>query len=308
MSTAPVSQQPTSITSRVIVVTGASSGIGRATALAFSRQGAKLVLCSRDKVSLAKVEAECRLYGANAHSEVGDVANLEDVKRVKDRAIDTYGRMDGWVNCAAVLSFGRFEDIPIDIFRRVIETNLMGCVNGSKVALTQFGLQGDRGILINVGSLLGIIAEPYASAYVATKFAIRGLTASLRQEARNRPHLHICAVLPWAIDTPIYQKAANVFGRKPRSIFPVYASERVAEAIVGLMDRPRAELVVGSVGHLYKIASQIVPLFLERLIGRVAPGLQFQEQPTPSTDGNVFAAAEPHSCDGGWKRYWRARF
>lgn len=111
--------------------------------------------------------------------------------------------------------------MPRKIFNHVIETNLYGYADGSRAALAQFRNQGKRGTLINVSSLLGVMGEPYVSAYVATKFAIRGLTACLRQEARDFPELHVYCVLPPAVDTPIYQKAGNLMGKRSRAIYPV---------------------------------------------------------------------------------------
>lgn len=131
---------------------------------------------------------------------------------MRSLTVSAFGHIDVWINCAAVLSFGRFEDIPAETFRHVVEINILGCANGARVALTQFKIQGQRGTLINVGSLLGVMGEPFVSPYVTTKFAIRGLTACLRQETKDQPGINVCAVLPWAIDTPIYQKAANVAG------------------------------------------------------------------------------------------------
>jgi short-subunit dehydrogenase len=290
---------------RVIVITGASSGIGKAAALACARMGAKLMLCSRNTEALDTVADQCRSHGVNVHAQTVDIADQHAVEKVRDSAIAVYGRIDVWINNAAVISFGRFEDVPADIFRRVIDTNFLGYVNGARVALAQFKAQGDYGTLINVGSLLGVVSEPYASAYVASKFAIRGFTASLRQEARNRPNLHICTLLPPAIDTPIYQKAANAFGRQARSIFPVYASDRVARAILRLIEHPRAEVTVGVAGQIIIIASRISPMLLERIAGRFAPIMQFQPVSASPTNGNVFSAREPHSVEGGWKRYWR---
>jgi short-subunit dehydrogenase len=292
---------------RVIVITGASSGIGRATALACAHNRAKLVLCARDANSLEEAANECRSQGSEVQAQPLDVADLPALEKVREDAIGVYGRIDVWINNASVLAFGRFEDVTPDVFRRVIETNFLGCVNGSRIALTQFGVQGDTGTLINIGSLLGVVSEPYASAYVATKFAIRGFTASLRQEARDRPNLHICAVLPPAIDTPIYQKAANAFGRKARSIFPVDASDRVARIIVRLIDHPRAEVTVGVVGNTIKIAARISPMLLERIAGRFAPTMQFQTLAASPTKGNLFETSEPQAIDGGWKQYWSSQ-
>jgi len=193
----------------VVVITGASSGIGRITALAFARQGACLALAARDQAVLAAVAEECRSLGGRIVIQPLDVRDFAAVDELRRTAVAAFGCIDVWVNCAAVLLFGRFEDLPPEAFRQVIETNVIGYANGARAAILQFRTQGDRGTLINVGSVLGMVGEPYVSAYVTSKFALRGLTACLRQEMRAFPNIHVCAVLPSALDTPIYQRAGN---------------------------------------------------------------------------------------------------
>jgi NAD(P)-dependent dehydrogenase (short-subunit alcohol dehydrogenase family) len=288
----------------VVLITGASSGIGRATALAFARRRARLVLAARNLEPLEAAAQECRGSGASALVVSADVTDLEAVSALRERAVAAYGRVDIWVNCAAVLLFGRFEDITPASVQRLIDTNVLGCFNGSRAALTQFKAQGDQGVLINMGSLLGVVGEPYVSAYVASKFAIRGFTACLRQEVRDRPGIMVCAVLPPAIDTPIYQKAGNLFGREVRSIMPVYAAQRVANLVVRTAERPRREVTVGAFGMLLRIASRLAPILLERLVGRFGPMLQFESGTRPPTDGNLFTSTGRYAADDGWRRYW----
>jgi short-subunit dehydrogenase len=233
----------------VVVITGASSGVGLATAVAFAKSRARLVLAARDEGAGADVAARCRALRSEALFYPTDVSHQDAMESLRRYALDTFGRIDVWVNCAAVLSFGRLEDTPAEILRRVIEVNVLGYIYGSKSALSQFRTQG-YGTLINVGSLLGMASEPFASAYVASKFAIRGLTSCLRQEVRDAPRIHVCAVLPAALDTPIYQHAANYMGRAARSIFPVHDAEKVANAILRLSRRPKRQVIISGFGHL----------------------------------------------------------
>lgn len=249
----------------------------------------------------------CHEHGAEAVACAADLTDPAAVERIRDAAVAAYGRIDVWVNCAAVLMVGRFEDMPIEAFRRVIDVNLMGCVNGSRVALSQFRTQGDRGVLINTSSLLGMTGEPLLSPYVATKFAVRGFTACLRQEFERAADIHVCLVMPWAVDTPVYSKMGNVFGRQARSIFPVIAAGRVARAIVGLSERPRREVIVGISGYMLGIALKLAPMLVERIVARVAPVLQFKPDPQPPTMGNLFTPIGPYSVGGGWKSYWAER-
>lgn len=171
----------------VVVVTGGSSGVGRATAHAFARRGVRLVLASRDPEALEDAARECRAHGATAIVEALDMSDVGAVEKLRERAVGEFGRIDVWVNCAALLLFGRFEEIPPGDFRRVVEANLIGYANGCRAAIKQFKAQGDRGVLINMSSMLGLVGEPFVSAYVATKFAIRGLGACLRQECIDTP-------------------------------------------------------------------------------------------------------------------------
>jgi short-subunit dehydrogenase len=291
----------------VVVITGASSGIGRATAHAFAKHRAKLVLAARRAEPLAQVSEECRKTGSDALCVAVDVADDAEVEAVRTRAVEAFGRIDVWVNCAAVLVFGRFEDIPSEVIRRTIETNLFGYINGSRTALLQFRAQGSHGVLINVGSVLGVVGEPYASIYVLTKFAIRGLSACLRQEAKSFPNIHVCAVLPAAHDTPIYQKAANYSHRKIRSVFPVYDPARAAEAIVRVVDRPQREVIVGGFGRLLSLGVSVAPAFIEAMVGRFGPTLQFQVGSMEASRGNLFESNGDHAVRGGWREYWRER-
>jgi short-subunit dehydrogenase len=294
-------------TAVVVVLTGASSGIGRATALAFARRGARLGLVTRDPEAARDLVAECRALGGAAVLCGADMADADAAERVRETVVAAHGRIDVWVNCAALLLFGRFEDVPPAEFRRVIDVNLIGYANGARAALAQFRAQDNRGLLVNTGSLLGMMGEPAVSAYVASKFAIRGLTACLRQEYRDTPGIRICLVMPMATDTPIYHKAANRFGRKARSIFPVLAPERVAAKIVGLVERPRGETAVGATGVLLRLAAALAPMLLERIVARCAPPLQFEPEAQPPSAGNLFESQGPRTIDGGWRRYWADR-
>jgi NAD(P)-dependent dehydrogenase (short-subunit alcohol dehydrogenase family) len=291
----------------VVVITGASSGIARATAHMFSRQGARIALAARNKADLDDAARECVALGGEALVCVTDVTVPEEVERLAETVTRTWGRIDIWVNCAAVLMFGRFADQPLQAFRRVIETNLFGYVHGSRAALTAFERQEDRGTLINVTSMLGTVGEPYLSAYVASKHAIRGMTTCLRQEMRHKPGIRIVAILPVAIDSPIYQKAANFTGQEVRSIAPVYAADRVARSIVRAASRPRAEIIVGTYGYALDLANRISPTLLNWLVGLFGPKLQFTGQRMPASSGNLFESVPPQSTDGEWRRYWWAK-
>jgi NAD(P)-dependent dehydrogenase (short-subunit alcohol dehydrogenase family) len=168
------------LSGKVVVITGASSGSARATAHEFARAEANIALAARRETVLEEVAAECRALGGAAPAVPTDVSNPAAVAALPNRAIETFGSIDIWINCAAVVHFGRLEETPPDIIEPVLTTNIIGYFHGAQVAVGHFSHQR-RGTLINVSSVLGITAQPFASAYVASKFAIMGWArASIR--------------------------------------------------------------------------------------------------------------------------------
>jgi len=238
------------------------------------------------------VAAECREFGAQVMTHCLDIREPAPIDEFRRTA--AFGAIDVWVNCAAVISFGRFEDVPAEAFQRVIETNILGYANGARAALSQFHAQGDRGTLINVGSLLGVVPEPYLSAYVTSKFAINGLTACLRQETRAFSNIHVCGVLPAAVDTPIYQHGANYMGRKARAIAPVYDPAKVAAAIVRLAESPRDQVVFSGFARWLAATAILAPSIVERVVARFAPQLQFTRCVAEVSAGNLFQNTDNH--------------
>ncbi|CAD7031688.1 short-chain dehydrogenase [Pseudorhizobium endolithicum] len=301
------SAAPAPVAGRVVVITGASSGIGRATALEFSRANVALVLSARNREQLELVAEECRKLGALVLTLPADVSISDQVSKLGDAAVAAFGRIDVWLNCAAVLMFGPVLDESLEPFRRVIDVNLFGYVNGTRTALQHFQRQEGGGVLINGASMLGKSGEPFLGAYVASKAAIIGFTTCVRQEMRDFQHIQVCTILPVAIDTPIYQKAANHMGKPARCLPAVYAVQRVAKAIVRVSEQPRAEVIVGSYGHLLNIALKLFPRLTERLIARLAPRLQFDEGSEDEHDGNLYQPAGPNTVGGGWRNYWRSK-
>jgi short-subunit dehydrogenase len=288
----------------VVVITGASSGIGRATAADLAARGARLVLAARSATSLETAAAECRATGAEVVTVVADVVEEEDVRRVRDAAIHRFGRVDGWVHTAAVVAYGRFEDVPSAVFRRVVDTNLHGTVHASRVALEQFGEQG-RGTLVLTGSLLGEIVTPYMSSYVTSKWAVRGLARALAIEARETPDVHVCVVSPGGVDTPVYHQAANYAGRTGRPPPPVDPPEKVAAAIVRSLVDHRPRRSVGPANLVARAGFTLVPGLFDMLVLPLMRAGGLAKDTIEPHDGNVFAAApQGDAVHGEWGRHW----
>jgi short-subunit dehydrogenase len=289
----------------VIVVTGATSGIGRTTVRELAARGARPVLVARDPDELAATAAECRARGADPLVVPADVADAEAVEGVGRAAVERFGRIDGWVNSAGVEMFGAFLDVPLPDLRRVLDVDLMGCVHGCRTALARMVEQGS-GVVVNVSSILGIVGQPYGAGYTMAKFAIRGLGSCLRQELRlaGARGVDVCTVLPTAIDTPMWQDAANLTGRAVRALPPPLPPERVAAAIVRRLRRPRRETIVGGVlGRAFVAQHRLWPASAEWAlsVGLDVWGLS-RSRSAPITDGNLYRPAPgPGRAHGGWR-------
>jgi NAD(P)-dependent dehydrogenase (short-subunit alcohol dehydrogenase family) len=292
-----------SIRDSVFVITGASSGIGRATALEVARRGGCVVVAARRDLPLADLVDQCVAAGGQALAIPTDVTDPAAVYDLARRAVAAFGRIDVWVNDAAVTCYGPFDETPPEVFRQVIDTNLFGYVNGARAALAQFRLQR-RGVLINVGSMLSRLSEPWASAYVTAKHAVRGFSQSLRQELllEGARDIHVSLVMPATIDTPLFQHSANYLGRTVVAAPPVYPPERVARRIVRLALHPRREVFVGSAARTFTFLSYFVPGLVEKMLARMVNQLHLAHDNVPFKNGNVFTPV-PEGADvsGGWK-------
>ena len=284
---------------KVVVIVGASSGIGRATALLLAKKGAHLVLAARREEPLEELARECTDAGAACHVTPIDITDATAARALADEAVRAFGHIDAWLNIAGVYCVGQLEETPDEAFRRVMDINFFGTVNGSRVAVAQFRRQG-HGILINTGSVFSRVTSPYVSAYIASKFAVRGFTSSLRQELQGTG-IHVCTVLPAAIDTPLWTHTANYSGLRIKPPSPLYTPERVAHAMVRLLARPEHEVVVGPAGRAYAAFFGLAPRLYERSMAAVGEVNQFQHRLQGHTSGNLFQPmAEGTRARGGF--------
>jgi short-subunit dehydrogenase len=287
----------------IVVITGASSGIGRATALLFAQRGATVVLAARSQLALQNVASEIEQRGGTALAVPTDVTDEQAVQALGTAAVEAFGKIDVWVNDASVTLFGFLTDTPMADYRRVVETNFFGCVHGARVALPIFQNQG-HGTLINVSSVVTRMPQPYTSAYVASKQAIRALGRSLRQELalQGQRNIHVVTIIPATIDTPLFQHAANYSGRRPKAMPPVYPADLVAEAIVRAATHPRREVYVGSIGRFMAIQMKLAPALTERLATKMVDREHLGKEPASPTTGNLYESLDTSgTVSGGWK-------
>lgn len=270
----------------VVVITGASSGIGRATALAVAKRRADVVLVARRDQPLAEVAAQCRRLGVRALTFHADTSEPAAMDHVAAEAVGQLGRLDAWINNAGVYLVGDVEDVPPEVFQRVLEVNVLGYVNGVRAALPHFRRQR-RGAFVNVASLFAHFGGPHVSAYSASKFAVRGFSESLREELRGTG-IHVSTVYPASVDTPLWDHTANYSGHAVRPVEPIYSTARVARAIVSCVERPRREVVVGLVARAMIATRLLAPWLFERAIRRIVDWRQLRPQVAPPTTGNLF--------------------
>jgi len=284
----------------VVVITGASSGIGRATALECAARGASVVVAARRSEPLDELVRECRSAGGDALAVSVDVTDADAVDALAASAVDAFGRIDAWVNNAGVYLVGLFEDTPRAAFERVVDVNLMGVVHGSRAALAEFKRNG-QGVLVNVSSSIGGLAAPYVSAYAAAKWGVRGFSYSLAQELRDEPRIHVCVVRPASIDTPIFRHGGNYSGRKMKALTPTYPPELAARIVADLLTDPKRDVIVGRAGKLLALAHALSPRMTDSVFGPRAESDQFTDEPQAPGPGNVHEPrSEWTSASGGW--------
>lgn len=277
---------------QVVVITGASSGIGRETALLFGRRGTAVVAAARNEEALQTLVAEIEGSGGRAEAVVTDVADAEAIERLADRAIAQFGRIDTWINDAGVSIYAPVTELEPDEIDRVVQVNLLGVIYGSKVAAERM-LQRGQGAIINVGSALSERAVPLQSVYVATKHGVAGFTEALRLElADSAPDIDVVLILPSSINTPLFNFARSKLGVMPMPVPPVYEPGAVAEAIVHAAEHGGREIVVGGWGKLLMVGQRLSASLLDRYMTQGDRMVKAQETDRPDDRrDNLFASS-----------------
>jgi short-subunit dehydrogenase len=290
----PISQQ-------VIVITGASSGIGLATARAAAERGAKLVLGARSQETLEGIAEELRRRNAEVVSVRTDVRLRSDLEQLANRCLIEFGRIDTWVNNAGVSIYGRLDEVTEEDSRRLFDVNFWGVVNGSLVALPH--LKRSRGALINVGSEVSDAVVPLQGMYSASKHAVKGFTDALRVEVGevDEAPVSITLVQPTAVNTPYPQHARNYMKKEPKLPTPQIDPERVAEAILRAASKRTRHVRVGVFAKLNSAAARLAPRLSDKISAKQANRQQYDEQPR-DPDGTLEKPGESGRTHGSGPR------
>ena len=264
---------------QIIVITGASSGIGLATAHAAAAQGAKLVLAARSGDTLEQVAAELTADGCEAISVAADVSQRGQVENIAQQAIARFGRIDTWINDAGLSIYGRLQEVSEGDSRRLFDINFWGVVNGSLVALPHLLRQG--GALINLGSEVSDAVVPLQGMYAASKHAVKGFTDALRTEVEelDQAPVSITLIQPTAVDTPFPQHARNYMDKEPKLPTPMIDPFKVAQAILDAATHPTHDIKVGAMSKLNTAMEKLVPTLAEKLSAKQAHRQQYEEAP-----------------------------
>lgn len=293
---------PNSIDQQVVVVTGASSGIGHCTARMFAERGARVVVAARNIEALNDLVHQIEQSGGQAVAVETDVAEQDQVQRLAGAALERFGRIDTWINNAGVSLYATFDKISSQEAKRIMDVNFMGTFYGMQAALPIMRAQGG-GTIINTASVTGKRGIPLQSVYSASKYAIVGLGEALRTELANEEaDINVCTICPPSINTPFFDNAKTKEGYNPKPMAPVYDPATVAEAILDCAENPQREVLIGAGGKAFAIFNTIAPGVTDWFLGKVAiDGQLSKKEPKSETSpNNLFQSKSAGKEHGGW--------
>ncbi|WP_042224637.1 SDR family oxidoreductase [Oceanobacillus manasiensis] len=292
---------------QVIVITGASSGIGLVTARMAAEKGAKIVVAARNEQALSKLVTELREKGTSAIYVKADVGNEEDINRIAEAAINEFGRFDTWVNNAGVSIFGHAMDVEIKDMKRMYDTNFWSVVYGTRVAVRHYKERGVPGSLINIGSLFGDRGTVIQSSYASSKFAVHGWTESIRMELEkeNAP-VSVTLIHPGRIDTPYNEHARSYLDKQPAHREMVYPPEAVAEAILYAAENQKRDMYIGSQAKIIALLGSFFPRFTDKFMEVFLYPTQHDNRPSnPRQESALYHAGyglHERGTNDGWMR------
>lgn len=293
MKLKPIGQQ-------VVAVVGASSGIGRETALQFAKRNAKVVVSARSESGLASLVAEITALGGDAIAVPADVSDFAQVQNIADKTVEHYGRLDTWVHAAATAVIAPFEQVTPEEFKRVIDVNLMGAVYGAMVAMPHLRRTG-RGAIVTISSVEARRSMPLQSSYSASKHGIEGFLDALRSELKYEGFpISITNVMPSVINTPFYNKVRTKLGVKPTGVPPYYQPSLVAEAILHVAEHPTRDIIVGDVGRAADFLQKLAPDLVDTIVGAIAiPGQRTDTIKATDDPNNLFEPIDGYNTTTG---------
>lgn len=273
---------------KTAVIVGASSGIGKAIALTLAKEGMNLALAARREEALQEVASECEVLGGTAVAIKTDVTVFSEVEDLVSKTRSFFGEIDVWVHNAGVMAIGEFTQTPLDSHEQVIKTDLLGPMYGAYAILPYFK-EKKKGTIINIVSMGAYVPNPFATAYSAAKFGLRGFSQALRYELSEFGNIHVCEVNPAFIDTPGVVHAANYIGKELHLAPPVYDPFQVAQTVKKLIIKPKRSVMVGGSARAARLFHGLAPSILGKILAKAARAYIASARPKAMGHGNLFS-------------------